>query len=110
MTKIRMLAPDVVEQIAAGEVVENPASVVKELVENSLDARASLVEVRIRESGLQEIRVTDDGIGIFPPHEISSAFQRHSTSKINTLDDLLRLNSLGFRGGRHWPVSALYPG
>ena len=106
MTKIRMLAPDVVEQIAAGEVVENPASVVKELVENSLDARASLVEVRIRESGLQEIRVTDDGIGIFP-HEISSAFQRHSTSKLITLDDLLRLYSLGFRGEALASISAV---
>lgn len=97
MTVINILAPDVVEQIAAGEVVENPASVVKELVENSLDAGATLVEIRIRESGLKEIRVTDDGTGIHPG-EISHAFQRHSTSKISTADDLEHLDTLGFRG------------
>lgn len=106
MSRIRILAPDVVEQIAAGEVVENPASVVKELVENSLDARATLIEVRIRESGLKEIRVTDDGIGI-PTGEISHAFQRHSTSKISTTDDLEHLDTLGFRGEALASISAV---
>ncbi|NLZ27384.1 MAG: DNA mismatch repair endonuclease MutL, partial [Firmicutes bacterium] len=106
MTLINILAPDVVEQIAAGEVVENPASVVKELVENSLDAGATLVEVRIRESGLEEIRVTDDGTGIHPG-EIGHAFRRHSTSKISTADDLEHLDTLGFRGEALASISAV---
>ncbi len=94
---IKKLTPEVTEQIAAGEVVENPASIIKELVENSLDAGATLVEIKVSEGGLKEIRVTDNGVGI-PSQEASLAFERHATSKISTLDNLLNIQSLGFRG------------
>ena len=97
MMAIRLLSPDVVSKIAAGEVVERPASVVKELMENSLDAGASQITVEVRGSGISFIRVTDNGAGI-PPSEVEMAFQSHATSKITTLADLDRTTSLGFRG------------
>jgi DNA mismatch repair protein MutL len=94
---ISTLPPDVAERIAAGEVIERPISVVKELLENALDAGAREVRVEIRGGGLRLMRVTDDGYGI-PEDELERACGRHSTSKIRRVEDLERLHTLGFRG------------
>jgi len=94
---IRVLDPGVVSQIAAGEVVERPASVVKELVENSLDASSSQISIEVRGGGVNLIRITDNGVGI-PRAELGLAFERYATSKIGNLDDLEAISTLGFRG------------
>ncbi|HEX6508493.1 MAG TPA: DNA mismatch repair endonuclease MutL, partial [Chloroflexota bacterium] len=94
---IRVMAPDLALKIAAGEVVERPASAVKELLDNAVDAGARHVGVEIREAGLKLIRLVDDGVGI-PRGELSLAFASHATSKIFDLEDLEHLTTLGFRG------------
>ena len=97
MNRIQVLDQKTIDQIAAGEVIERPASVVKELVENSIDAGATAVTVEIRDGGTSFIRVTDNGSGI-EGDQVATAFLRHSTSKIRAVEDLFHVASLGFRG------------
>ncbi len=97
MAEIHVLDDTTIDKIAAGEVVERPASVVKELVENAMDAGAHAVTVEIKEGGIEFIRVTDDGDGI-EHTQVRNAFMRHATSKISSVADLMCLNSMGFRG------------
>jgi DNA mismatch repair protein MutL len=94
---IVVLPDEVAERIAAGEVIERPVSVIKELVENALDAQARAIRIEVRGGGLRLMRVSDDGIGI-PEDELERACLRHSTSKLSTIEDLERLGTLGFRG------------
>src|SRR5947208_17176413 len=97
MGRIHVLPEHVANKIAAGEVVERPASAVKELLDNAVDAGAASVRVEIREAGLKLIRVTDDGCGI-RREDLPLAFTSHATSKIGAVEDLERLTTLGFRG------------
>jgi DNA mismatch repair protein MutL len=97
MASIRVLAPDVVNKIAAGEVIERPASVVKELIENSLDAGATEIRVDVEEGGRKLLRVADNGHGI-PEAELPLAFAPHATSKLSSAEDLFRVSTFGFRG------------
>src|SRR5256714_5793952 len=97
MTRIRILAENVANKIAAGEVVERPASVVKELLENALDAGAQSIRVEVESGGKRMIRVIDDGGGMAQDDALL-AFERHATSKLRTADDLLSISTLGFRG------------
>jgi len=97
MGKIRLMDERLANQIAAGEVVERPASVVKELVENALDAGANQVNISIEEGGIRSIRVVDNGFGM-DREDVQLAFERHATSKIVRERDLFSIRSLGFRG------------
>lgn len=97
MAEIILLEQETIDKIAAGEVIERPSSVVKELVENAMDAKATAVTVEIKDGGISLIRITDNGSGI-AKDQVSMAFLRHSTSKIKTIEDLLTVSSLGFRG------------
>lgn len=97
MPQITLLSEETIDKIAAGEVVERPSSVVKELVENAIDAKATAVTVEIKEGGISFIRITDNGCGI-EKEQVPIAFLRHSTSKIKSVEDLLSVKSLGFRG------------
>lgn len=106
MSKIQVLDQVTIDKIAAGEVVERPASVVKELVENAIDAGATAITVEIKEGGISFIRIADNGCGI-EKAEVPSAFLRHSTSKIRTAEDLTHVASLGFRGEALSSISAI---
>ena len=106
MPKIKVLPKEIAELIAAGEVVERPASVIKELMENAIDAGSSSVTVEIKNGGITYIRVTDNGCGI-ERDQVAVAFYRHSTSKIRSAEDLLTVKSLGFRGEALSSISAV---
>ena len=97
MGQIHELNDILADQIAAGEVIERPASIVKELVENSLDAQSKRVDIIVENAGLDSIRVIDDGQGIVAD-DVELAFKRHATSKINSRQDLFRVQTMGFRG------------
>ena len=97
MSKIQVMNEDLANKIAAGEVVEKTMNVVKELVENSIDAKSTMIKVELIDSGVKEIKVIDDGIGMDKDDAVL-AFSRHDTSKLKSLDDLFNINSLGFRG------------
>ena len=106
MANIQVLDQITIDKIAAGEVIERPASIVKELVENAIDAGATAVTVEIKEGGISFIRITDNGCGI-PREEIALAFLRHSTSKIRSVEDLTTVASLGFRGEALSSIAAI---
>ena len=106
MPQIQQLSSHVADLIAAGEVVERPASVVKELVENAIDAGATAIVVEIQRGGMSLIRVTDNGCGI-APKELPTAFLRHATSKLRSADDLGKIGTLGFRGEALAAISAV---
>lgn len=106
MAEITVLSKDISELIAAGEVIERPASVIKELLENSIDAGAKHITVEIKNGGTTYMRITDDGCGI-APDQVSTAFLRHATSKITSKDDLDNIMTLGFRGEALASISAV---
>ncbi|MBI5630288.1 MAG: DNA mismatch repair endonuclease MutL [Elusimicrobia bacterium] len=106
MPSIQRLSPEVSSQIAAGEVVERPASMLKELIENSLDAGASRIEVEVAQAGKKSLRVSDDGHGM-EPEDCARSLERHATSKISSLADLDRLGTFGFRGEALFAVAAV---
>lgn len=106
MGRIQTLTPSVINRIAAGEVIERPASVVKEFLENAIDSGASRIAVELHQGGTSLVRVVDDGEGI-EPDDLLLAVAPHATSKLLVAEDLDTIRSLGFRG-RHWHLSARY--
>ena len=106
MNKVKILPPEIVAKIAAGEVVERPASVLKELVENSIDAHATSIEVTLKGAGKTLIQIKDNGTGI-GKDDLAALFNRHATSKISTLDNLYEIMSLGFRGEALYSIGAI---
>lgn len=106
MSQVHILSPDVISKIAAGEVIERPASVLKELIENSLDAQTQTIELHLKDAGKTLIHLKDRGLGI-EHDDLQTVFQRHSTSKIKTADDLFNIHSLGFRGEALYSVAAI---
>ena len=106
MPQIQQLSPHVADLIAAGEVVERPASVAKELLENAIDAGASAIVAELERGGLTYLRVSDNGCGI-APQQLPTAFLRHATSKLRTADDLTAIGTLGFRGEALAAISAV---
>lgn len=106
MPEIQLLDQATINQIAAGEVIDRPSSVVKELLENAIDAKATAITVEIKEGGISFIRITDNGCGI-DKDQVRMAFKRHATSKLHTIDDLLDIGSLGFRGEALSSIAAI---
>ncbi|HNX80589.1 MAG TPA: DNA mismatch repair endonuclease MutL [Candidatus Omnitrophota bacterium] len=106
MSSVRILPSEIVSKIAAGEVVERPASVLKELLENSLDAGATTIDILVKDAGKSLIKVTDNGSGI-SREDIERLFHRHATSKISALEDLCQITSLGFRGEALYSIGAI---
>ena len=106
MKDINILDSNTIDKIAAGEVVERPSAVVKELIENSIDAGANAITVEIKDGGISFIRITDNGEGI-DRSQIKKAFMRHATSKIKSIEDLIAVSSLGFRGEALSSISAV---
>ena len=106
MSKINILNSETIDKIAAGEVIERPLNVVKELVENSIDSNATSIHVEIKDGGVSLIRITDNGCGI-SSNDIEVAFSRHATSKIQNVNDLMKLDTLGFRGEALSSIAAI---
>ena len=106
MTKVNILAPDVIAKIAAGEAVDRPASVVKELLENAIDAGANSIEIHLKDAGKELIHLKDNGSGI-AREDLEKIFQRHATSKIAAIEDLESLHSMGFRGEALYSIAAV---
>ena len=106
MGNIVLLDDLTINQIAAGEVIERPANVVKELVENSIDALATMISIEIENGGITSIRITDNGKGI-APDDVEIAFERHATSKIRSADDLVKVMTMGFRGEALASIAAI---
>lgn len=106
MPEIQLLDQETINQIAAGEVIDRPSSVVKELLENAIDAKATAITVEIKDGGISFIRITDNGCGI-EKDQVRKAFLRHATSKLHTIDDLLDIGSLGFRGEALSSIAAI---
>ncbi len=106
MPSVQILSPDVIAKIAAGEVVDRPASVVKELIENALDARATSIEVHLKDAGKELIHIKDNGTGITKA-DLNNLFNRHATSKIKNIEDLETLLSMGFRGEALYSIAAV---